>query len=102
MSIIRLEKLLKSGPDEGLEKLVQRAQNMGELAHILRAALGNDLAEHLSAANIRDDGELVIVCSSSAWAARMRYESDTLLHAARQAGQQALRCKVTVARADQG
>jgi len=96
MPIIRLEKLLKSGPDSGLEKLVQRAQNMGELTQILRTGLDPDLAQNLLAANLRADGELVLICSSSAWASRLRFEADALREIAVSAGFQATRCRVRV------
>ena len=98
MSIIRLANLLKSGPGKGLEKLVRRAQNMGELTQILQAGLDSELAQGLVAANLREDGELVLVCSSSAWATRLRFEQEALLGIAAEAGVSATSCRVTVAR----
>ena len=98
MSIVRLDKLLQPGSGDPLQKLVQRSRNMSHLAQILRAALPADAAPHLSAANLRDDGELVLICSSSSWAARLRFESEGLLKAARDAGLQAATCSVKVAK----
>ena len=98
MPVIRLEKLLKSRPDGGLEKIVQRAQHMGELTQILKAGLEPELAHNLLAANLRDDGELVLICSSSAWAARLRFQAEALLKIAAAAGMNATRCKVRVGR----
>jgi hypothetical protein len=98
MSITRLDKLLKSGCADRLDKIVRHAQDMGDLAQTLRSVLGADAASHLLAANLRDHGELVLICSSSSWAARMRFESELLLEAARQAGVKADRCCVKVAR----
>ena len=74
--MLSLEKLLRKTTGRGLGKIVQRAQNMDEIAHKLRLAVEPDLAAQIHAVNVRDDGELVIVCASSAWAARLRFDSD--------------------------
>jgi predicted nucleic acid-binding Zn ribbon protein len=50
------------------------------------------------AANVRDDGELVVLCRSSAWASRLRFAADDLLSAARATGAEVTRCSVRVAR----
>ena len=68
MPATKLENLLKSGAGGSLEKLIQTAQNMDTLTGILRATLEPDAATHLLAASLRDDGQLVVICSSSAWA----------------------------------
>ena len=52
------------------------------------------------AANIRDDGELIVICRSSAWASRLRFETDTLLAAARAYGAEVEHCTIRVARQD--
>ena len=96
MSIIRLEKLLKSGSQTSLDNIIQRAQKMDELTSTIQAALPQDLAENLLSANLRDDAELVLVCSSSAWAARLRFESEKLLEIVNRNGGTAKNCKVTV------
>ena len=96
MAIVRLDKLLQSGSGDRLDELVQRAKNMGDLAQILRSSLPEDAAPHLLAANMRDECELVLICSSSPWAARMRFESETVLKAARKAGIDAKTCRVKV------
>lgn len=96
MSIIRLEKLLKKGAGDGLEKIIQRAQKIEELTSALRAELPGDAAQNLVAANLREDGELVLICSSSAWASRMRFESELLVQAARRLGFMVDRARVTV------
>ncbi|MDZ7645147.1 MAG: DciA family protein [Woeseiaceae bacterium] len=97
MTVTRLDKLLKPGPGGRLEKIIQRAQDMQDLTGRLRAVLDDELADALLAANVRD-GELVLVCTSSAWASRLRFESEALLAAARAAGVEATRCQVRVAR----
>lgn len=97
MGLTRLDKLLK--PERGaLGKVVGRAREMDGLAARLRAALDPEIAPYLVAANLRDNGELAIVCSSPAWAARLRFESDALLQAARSAGATVERVSVKVAR----
>lgn len=98
MPIVSLENLLRSGTSDSLDDLVRKAQNMGELTHILQCALEPELAQSLKAANVREDGALVLVCESSAWAARLRYESDTMLNAAREAGMAVTSCKVSITR----
>ena len=96
MTIIRLEKLLKPGADGTLDEIIQRAQNMDSLTTTLRDVLPPDIGENLLAANLREDGELVLVCASSAWASRVRFETDKLLGAAHRAGLTVTSCRVTV------
>jgi hypothetical protein len=96
MSITRLEKLLKSGADGRLDKIIQRAQNIDVLTRELQAELPAELAENLLSANVHDNGELVLVCSTSAWAARLRFEGNALIAAANKAGHSARACRVTV------
>lgn len=96
MTVKKLENLLKSGASGGLEKIIQTAQNMDSLTAALRAATAPENAENLLAANLRADGELVVICSSSAWASRIRFEEDTLIAAARQSGFDATSLRVTV------
>jgi hypothetical protein len=98
MSMIRLENLLKSGTSDSLEGIVRRARELGELTVALRAALDPEAAPHLLAANLRDDAELVLICSTPAWAARIRFDSEALLRAAEAAGAAAKRCTVKVRR----
>ncbi len=96
MSIIRLENLLKARASGTLSKIIQRAQNMDELTTALRAELPADSRQNLLAANLREGGELVLVCSSSAWASRLRFESDKLMEAARKTGLTVNSCRVNV------
>ncbi|MGB5245159.1 MAG: DciA family protein [Woeseia sp.] len=97
MTIVSLENLLKSGASSRLEKIVQTAKDMGALTQALRDDLGQDLAASLVSASVRED-ELILLCSSSAWAARMRYETEKLLATAKKTGVAASRCQVKVAR----
>ena len=98
MTLKRLEELLGRADSGPLKKVISRARAMDDLAARLRAALDPEAAPHLVAANLRDGGELAIVCSSPAWAARLRFESDALVEAARAAGLDARRCTIRVAR----
>lgn len=76
--------------------MVERAQAMGALTESLSAALPGDFAGSLVAANIRDNGELVVIAASPAWAARLRFETEKLLKAASQTGEQVTRCSIRV------
>ena len=98
MGLTRLEKLLEAPGGSPLRTVIRRAREMDDLTVRLRAVLDAEAAPQLVAANLREDGELVIICSSPAWAARLRFESGALLEAARAAGLEALRCDVKVAR----
>jgi hypothetical protein len=69
---------------------------MGELTHVLSESLGGEYAGAIVAANMREDGELVVIAASSAWASRLRYETDALLEAARKAGREPTACRVRV------
>lgn len=96
MSITRLKNLLKTGAGGTLDEIIQRAQNMDELTTALRSELPADTAPNLLAANLREDGELVLICASSAWASRLRFESDNLMTVARKAGLDVQTCRVSV------
>ncbi len=92
----KLEDLLNPSKGGDLGEIVKRARRMGELTNILCSALPESDKSAIVAANVRDDGELVIICASPAWASRLRYETETLLKAARDAGISAHTCRVRV------
>ena len=96
MSIIRLENLLAPGRGGALGKIVQHAQNMDNLTSQIRSVLPEEAQSQLLAANVRQNGELVLICSSSSWAARLRFESEQLIEAARLTGAAVDKCKVSV------
>ncbi len=96
MTIIRLKNLLKTGDGGTLDEIIQRAQHMDALTTALRAQLPANAGENLLAANLRKDGELVLICASSAWASRLRFESEKLIEAARKTGLTVTSCKVAV------
>jgi hypothetical protein len=101
MSARKLDKLLGNRTGGNLGKIIQRAQKMDVLTSALKQSLDSDLADNLVAANVREDGELVVICSGSAWASRLRFEAETLLKAARNAGETPVSCRVRVARPSQ-
>ena len=96
MSADELKNLLNPSNDGDLGRIVRRAREMGELTDVLARALPADDAAGVAAANLRDDGELVIIATTPAWAARLRYETDALLEAARSVGLNAHTCRVRV------
>ena len=98
MAAKSLENLLNPNKDGDLANIVRRAQDMGELASALIRALPPEEGAAILAANMRDDGELVVLCQSPAWASRLRFRADALLAAASAHGTAASRCSVQVAR----
>jgi hypothetical protein len=92
----KLKHLLNPSNDGDLGELIGRARRMGELTDILASALPESDRSAIVAANVRDDGELVVICASSAWASRLRYETDVLLRAATRAGISATTCRIRV------
>lgn len=98
MPIIRLEKLLKSNTGGALDKIIRTAQHMEELTTLLKQDLPPDLAANLLAASLRENGEMILIVNSSAWASRFRFEADTLMKIARRSGATISSCKVTVSK----
>ena len=91
-----LKNLLNSSAGGELGDIVRRARKMGELTHVLCNVLPDEYAGAIVAANLREDGDLVIIAASSAWASRLRYETDALLAAAREAGLSPSACRIRV------
>lgn len=100
MTAKKLGNLLNDNKNGDLGDLVRRARDMGELTAALARALPEDLAGGLVAANIRGNSELVLICPSSAWASRLRFEETTLLKAAKTHGISVDKVSVRVARVD--
>jgi hypothetical protein len=96
MTSKKLENLLSSCNDGDLGDVISRARQMGELTEILSSALPASDRGAIVAANVREDGELIVICASSAWASRLRYETEKLLVAAKNAGISAHTCRVRV------
>ena len=100
MTAQKLGNLLNANKNGDLGDLVRRAREMGELTAVLTRALPAELAAGLVAANIRGESELVLVCPSSAWASRLRFEERTLVKAAKTHGISVDNVSVRVARVD--
>lgn len=100
MAAKTLGNLLNANENGDLGDLVRRARDMGELTATLARELPAELAGGLVAANIRGKSELVLICPSSAWAARLRFEETTLLKAAQTHGISVDKVSVRVARVD--
>jgi len=96
MASEKLKNLLNSSACGELGGIIRRARDMGELTHIVSEALPDEYAGAIVAANLREDGNLVVIAASSAWASRLRYETDTILAAARDAGLSPAACRVRV------
>jgi hypothetical protein len=96
MPTSKLKNLLNPNNDGDLGDLINRARRMGELTDVLTNALPESDRGAIVAANVRGDGELVVICASSAWASRLRYETEKLLQAAKDAGLSAHTCRIRV------
>ena len=94
----RLDQLLDPGINDDLGKLVSRALNMGHIAQILRKALPDEAAAGVHSVNLHGDGVLVVLATTPAWAARLRFETAKMLEAVCAAGVEATGCRVRVRR----
>ncbi len=92
----RLENLLNPSTNGDLGDVIRRAREMGELASALGTSLPPKLSDGIVAANLRENGELVVICASSAWASRLRFEADQLIAAARRTGADVQSCTIRV------
>jgi len=96
MATKQLGNLLNPSNGGDLGDIVRRARDMGALTGVLARSLPEDHAQGIVAANVREDGELVVIAATSAWASRLRYETESLLKAAQEAGFKAHACRVRV------
>jgi hypothetical protein len=99
MASDELKNLLNPNAGGDLGNIVKRARKMGELTNSLCAGLPEEYAGAIIAANLRENGDLVVIAISSAWASRLRYETDALLAAARNVGLNPTACRVRVSQA---
>lgn len=83
-------------PGSALNELARRAEATTDLAATLRAALPPTMAEGLRAASVREDGTLVVLAASSAWASRLRFEGERLLARCREGYPHTQRIEVRV------
>lgn len=102
MPIRHIKQLFGADSGTSLDRIVGHAKDMGFLTHKLREVLPEEARSELVAANLRDDGELVVICRSAAWASRLRFEAELLLDTARRTSPAAARCTFRVSRVDGG
>jgi hypothetical protein len=86
-----------NSPGSGIGALAASAQSRVDLADHLRGSLPRSLAAHLLAANVNSEACLVVLCDGPEWAARLRYESTTLLSRCREWHASAARVRIRVA-----
>jgi hypothetical protein len=84
-------------PGGPVADLARRAAESVDLLGQLQAGLEPGLAAALRAAQLKEDGTLVVAVSSSAWAARLRFATDQLLLRCRASGRTCERVEVRVA-----
>jgi hypothetical protein len=96
MASDELKNILNSSKSRELGDIIRRAREMGELTHVLSKGLPGEYAGAIVAANLREDGDLIVIAASPAWASRLRYETDALLATAREAGLSPTACRVRV------
>ncbi len=88
-----------SGAGSPLQNLAARAEKRLALADFLRRGLTDELADHILAANLHQDGCLVVLTDAPEWAARLRFESGLLLSLCRQKHPEATQAKIRVSSA---
>jgi hypothetical protein len=84
-------------PGSALNELARQAEATVDLAAALRGAIAPALAAELRSASLHDDGTLVVMVTSSAWAARLRFEGEALLGRCRECHPATTRLEVRVA-----
>ena len=94
----RLENLLNPNDSGDLAGLIRRARDLDRLTRALIDALPEDQAGSILAVNLRENAELVVLAASPAWAARLRFEEELLIDAARATGADVQSCQVRVSR----
>lgn len=83
MSKYRSVSTLISSSGSNLESLLERAQYLQNLTHILRENIDPVLSQHIALANLRVD-TAIIVADSPAWLSKIRYLSPLILQILKQ------------------
>lgn len=81
----RLDKLLQNR-EGALGKLVQAAADSAGLTHVVIDLLPDEFGPHIAQASRPNPGTITITTESSAWAARLRYQTPDLAVALRNTG----------------
>ena len=76
--------------DGSLQGLVAKARWLAGLEAALTERMGPEFSKHCKVAGLREDGTLVLVTASAAWATRFRYLGPELVSWARDANISAL------------
>ena len=92
-----LSELISRG-NSPLSKLAQEARSRLEFADYIRAGLPADLAAEMVSCSLDSERALVIRATNSAWAARLRFESERLLALCRERHPGTRSVKVKVSR----
>jgi len=92
-----LNKILSSKPTT--QRLVQQVNNLKSLNSRLSRILPTPIAQHYKIANI-DRGALTILCSSSAWATRLRLQQTKIIKGFRDLHIHSLNIQITPTKAD--
>ncbi|MFK8054172.1 MAG: DciA family protein [Woeseiaceae bacterium] len=82
--------------DSSLTNLVSRAAAMQSIHAHATGVLPESLKTHVFDAVINDNNQLVILATSPAWAARLRFHSGDMLGAVRREGIPATQCLIKV------
>ena len=83
-----------------LGNLARHADRMEQLGSLMRENLPASLADGFVHCNVRDDGTLVVVASSSEWAARYRFETAEFTRVCSEQGLEITKVKVSVSASD--
>lgn len=86
------------GPGTALGRLAAEADSRMDLVARITASLPAELRAGVAACNLREDGTLVVLAPSPEWAARLRFEAETLLAGCRRCHPEVARLKVRVER----
>ncbi len=81
---------------KALGALATAAERHIDLATLVRTALGEPLGQYVSACNLRPDGTVVVTAANPEWAARLRFEAETVLSTCRSQFPAASRVRVRV------
>jgi len=95
-----LSQLLQT-PDSTLGRLAETARQKLALSEHIRTGLAPDLGAELLHCSIDDDGTLIVRTTSPEWAARLRFENETLLSLSREVHPETTSVKVRVAYPDE-
>ena len=83
MTAKRIDSLLDSALGGDFGEIAEKAGRMDKLTAALKKSVDQELADGIHAANLRDDGTLVVLCTNAAFAARLRFETESLARAAK-------------------